>query len=46
MADEQQALRIRVVQFFEMHKDHPLKVTVDHFTLEGIPRRTIYNIKQ
>ncbi len=44
MPEKQQALRRRAVQFFEKHKDNTLKITVEHFTSESIPRSTVYNI--
>ncbi len=44
MPSKQEALRERIVNFYEKFCDAGKKFTVDHFTLEGVPKRTIYNI--
>lgn len=41
MADKRQALRERILQFNETHSKAE---TVHHFTEEGVPRRTVYNV--
>lgn len=44
MTSEQEALRKRIVQFYESHKDGGKLTTVQHYQCEGVPRSTIYSI--
>ena len=42
MASKQQALRERVVRFYEKHGHRGKKFTVDHFRDENLPVSTVY----
>ncbi len=44
--NKQEALRIRVYNFYNDHKSKGKMFTVNHFTLEKVPERTIYGIIQ
>lgn len=44
MAPKQQALRKRVVRFYETHGNRRKKFTVDHFWDENVPVSTVYRI--
>ena len=44
MASKQQALRERVVRFYERHGHRGKKFTVDHFRDENVPVNTVYCI--
>lgn len=44
MPSKQEAVRERIVNFYNNFRDGGKKFTVDHFALEGVPKRTIYNI--
>jgi transposase len=46
MASKQEALRERVVQFYNLHLDKTKKFTVDHFAGENVPKSTVYFILQ
>lgn len=44
MSSKERTVRERVVNFFNMHNSLGKKYVVEHFTKEGIPKRTIYDI--
>lgn len=44
MSSKQEVVRERIVNFYNKFQDSGKKFTVDHFVLEGVPKRTIYNI--
>ena len=44
--NKQEALRIRVYNFYNDHKSKGKMFTVNHFKLEKVPERTIYGIIQ
>jgi transposase len=46
MASEQERLRLRVVQYYNTHRDEKKSMTVTHFASEGVSKRTIYHILQ
>jgi hypothetical protein len=46
MASEQERLRIRVVQYYNAHRDEGKSTTVAHFASEGVSKRTLYHILQ
>lgn len=46
MPSEHDQLRLRVVQFFNTHRQRGKCFTVRHFVEEGLSRRTIYHILQ
>lgn len=46
MAPQEDALRLRVYNFYAKYIDRGKVFTVNHFSSEGIPRRTIYSILQ
>ena len=41
---KQEAVRTRIVNFYDKYRDAGKKFTVNHFVLEGVPKRTVYNI--
>ena len=43
-SSKQEALRLRVYKFFEQNKKLGKIYTVNHFTAEQVPRRTVYSI--